>query len=204
MENKEEKEDLSDALRWAIEVGVPHISDSAATQFVYLVLVWHAYSRGWDCVRIALSDLGGKTGPTRNTIRTCVRRLEALGLIVRLGYSTKTAETYRVLLPCDVQGPWGAAKPTTTLESLQSSGVGRVVDDQISRLTEDGRHALAALKDSLPPAEKAKTRARAVILAKGRMGGEACSIEDVDRAEMEILLMEQFGPERLREFGVVR
>lgn len=204
LETGKEREDLSDALRWAIEVALPYIVDSAATQVVYLVLVWHAYSQGWDCVRIATADLEKKTGLARNTIRACVKRLEALGLVVRLGYSTRSAETYRVLLPCDVQGPWGATKPTTPLGSIKSSDVGRNLSDPISRLSEEGRRAVIALRDSLPPNEKAAIRARAVRLAKDRASGAACSIEDADLAEMEILLMERFGPERLREFGVIR
>ncbi len=202
MDNTDEKEDLTDALRWVLEVGVPHISDTAATRLVYVMLVWHAYSRGWDFVRISLSDLEQKTGLVKNTIRAATKRLEALGLIVRLGYATKTAETYRVLLPSDVPGPWGTARPATALASLPV--VGRVHDDPLSRLTDEGRRTLGVVKGNLSPIAKAKIRTRAVALAKERSGGEPCSIEDVDRIEDEIILLESFGPDRLREFGVVR
>ena len=128
------------------------------------------------------------------TIRTAVRRLTDHGILRITGpASAKVAQTYEVLWPTEIKRLQRLERSPMVL--LKESGAGgEHYEGILEKLTPEDKEILEILASTLPFEEEKRLRkmAREAALKAG---------EDPGKKFQELIVLTQFGPERLKKYG---
>jgi hypothetical protein len=169
---------------------IRHPSD----QLLYLQFFSRTIAVGEKTCRISYRDLSELTGLSVITIKTAVRRLIDHGILrIAESAAAKVAQTYEVLWPTEIKRLQRLERSPMVL--LKESGAGgEHYEGILDKLTPEDKEILEILASSLPFEEEKRLRkmAREAALKAGQDPGEKFK---------ELIVLTQFGPERLKKYG---
>lgn len=169
-------------LGWLLERGLADLS--ASEQAIYLRLLWHAGLGPGTC-RCGIERLAASTGLSRVTVIQALCRLQARGLVRRYTREPKRQSVWLVEVPRP--GPPPLPEP---LRAERPAGRDWLVD----RLDPEDLDLVRSLVAHLLPSERERLERE----ARERLGAE--DPEDVEKAVVELVVRERFGPARLAKY----
>jgi len=163
----------------------------SSEQLVYMQIFSRTVAVGERRSRISYQKLGELTNLTWRTVKTAIGGLLSKGLItIEKIASPRVAQTYRITWPVDTK--WLSELYRNPLLMLQTTGSGNVYQGLLERLTEEDKTLLRVLEETISPEEEANLR-RMAMEKRGRD-------ESIETKYRELLLLNHFGPDRLRKY----